>query len=53
MWSFILPNEQADKPLEDYRVPTTKVEQYAGIQLWDRLEGRKIDAERKRVRKMW
>jgi len=53
MWSFILPNEQADKPLEDYRVPTTKVEQYAGIQLWGRLEGGKIAAEKKRIRKMW
>jgi len=53
MWSFILPNKRADKPLEDYRVPTTKVEQYAGIQLWARLEGSKIISEKKRVRKMW
>lgn len=53
MWSFILPNKKADKPLEDYRVPTSKVEQYAGIQLWARLEGAKITAEKKRVRKMW
>lgn len=53
MWSFIIPNEQADKSLEDYRVPTTKVEKYAGIQLWDRLEGRKIITEKKKIRKMW
>ena len=53
MWSFIMPNEQADKPLEDFRVPTTKVEQYAGIQLWGRLEGSKIATEKKKIRKMW
>ena len=53
MWSFIIPNEQADKPLEDYRVATRKVEKYAGIQLWDRLEGSKIITEKKKIRKMW
>ncbi len=53
MWSFIFPNKKADKTLEDYRVATTKVEQYAGIQLWNRLEGAKMTAEKKRVRKLW
>lgn len=53
MWSFILPNEVANKPLEDYRVKTSKVEQYAGIQLWGRLEGSKIHTEKNKIRKMW
>lgn len=53
MWSFILPNEEADKPLENYRVRTSKVEQYAGIQLWSRLEGSKILREKALKRKMW
>ena len=53
MWSFIFPNKKADKPLEDYRVSTTRVEQFAGIQLWSRLEGKKIATEKKRVRRMW
>ena len=53
MWSFILPNAASNEPLENYRVPTTKVEQYAGIQLWDRLEGSKINREKKRIRAMW
>lgn len=53
MWSFIFPNEEADKPLENYRVTTTKVEQYAGIQLWGNLEGTKIAKEKKKTRKMW
>ena len=53
MWSFILPNEETDEPIESFRVPTTKVEQYTGIQLWSRLEGSKIDREKGRVRSMW
>lgn len=53
MWSFIIPNEKADKPLEDFRVSTNKVEKYAGIQLWGRLEGTKIQSEKKKIRKMW
>lgn len=53
MWSFILPNMQLNEPLEAYRVPTTTVEQYAGILLWDKLVGTQIEREKKRVRKMW
>lgn len=53
MWSFVLPNEETDKPLTSFLVPTAKVEQYAGILLWERLRGRKIANEKKRVRKMW
>lgn len=53
MWSFIIPNEETDKSLEDFQVPTVKVERYAGIFLWERLMGRKIELEKKRIRKMW
>ncbi len=53
MWSFILPNKKSTKPIEDFRVATTKVERYAGIQLWSRLEGAKIDSEKKKIRKLW
>ncbi|QDT69196.1 Nuclease precursor [Planctomycetes bacterium MalM25] len=53
MWSFLLPNEETEEPLESFRVPTTKIEQYTGIQLWDRLKGSKIAHEKKRVRSMW
>lgn len=53
MWSFLLPNEPSDEPLESFRVSTTKIEQYTGIQLWDRLQGVKIEREKKRVRSMW
>ena len=53
MWSFIIPNEETDKPLKDFLVPTTKVEKYAGILLWERLVGRKIELEKNKIRKMW
>lgn len=53
MWSFILANKATNKPLSDFQVPTTKVERFAGIRLWERLVGRKIELEKKRVRKMW
>lgn len=53
MWSFLLPNEPTAEPIESFRVPTTKIEQYTGIELWNRLQGRKIDSEKKRVRSMW
>ena len=53
MRSFILPNEPSDELLKKFRVPTTEVERKAGIQLWSRLEGAKIEREKKIVRKMW
>lgn len=53
MWSFMLPNAATDEPVDSFRVPTTKIEQYTGIELWNRLRGRKIDTEKKRIRSMW
>jgi len=53
MWSFILPNEASDKPLESFRVPTTLVEKITGIKLWERLVGKKIDKEKSHIRRMW
>ena len=53
MWSFMMDNKGSDKPLEEFLVPTTKVEQYAGIFLWQRLVGKKIEKEKNIVRKMW
>ncbi len=53
-WSFILPNEDIDRPLKSFLVPTRKIEQYAGIYIWNRLQGTSI-ARKKRVqkRRMW
>lgn len=53
MWSFILPNDGSDEPLSESQVSTTKVEQYAGIKLWERLVGKKIDGEKGKVRGLW
>lgn len=53
MWSFIIPNEASDEALEEFQVPTKKVELYSGLLLWERLVGSKIDREKKRVRKTW
>jgi len=54
MWSFVMANKGTNKPLEDFRVKTTLVEKLAGIKLWERLVGTKIDSEKKRTpRPMW
>ncbi len=53
MWSFLMDNKRSRKPLESFRVPTTHVEKLAGIKLWERLVGKKIEKEKSRVRSMW
>ena len=53
MWSFLLPNDDCNQPLENYRVSTVTVERLAGIKLWERLEDVKIAREKNRIRKMW
>lgn len=53
MWSFLMDNEASDDPLSTFQVPTTKIERIAGIKLWDRLVGTKIEREKARVRKIW
>ena len=54
MWSFIMPNEKSDQPLESFLVPTTDVEKYSGLIIWERLVGEEIEAEKSNDRKkMW
>ncbi|MDQ6986448.1 MAG: DNA/RNA non-specific endonuclease [Mariprofundaceae bacterium] len=53
MWSFVLANEASNRALEAFRVPTTLVEKLAGIKLWERLVGKKIDKEKARIHNMW
>lgn len=54
LWSFILPNEESDKPLASFLVPTVKIEQYSGINLWNRLQGSSIAGKKRRQkRRMW
>ena len=53
MWSFIIPNEESNEPLEDYLVETSKVEKISGLFLWDTLTGTSIMKKKNRIRKMW
>lgn len=53
MWSFIMPNEESNKPLENFLVPTIQVERMSGIFLWERLLGKNIEKVKNSVRPMW
>ena len=53
MWSFIIPNEESNQSIEEFLVPTKKVETMSGTLLWDRLIGKKIEREKKKVRQIW
>ena len=54
MWSFIIPNKATDKNLKDFLAPTTDVENYSGLQIWERLLGDKIgEIKSKKQKKMW
>lgn len=53
MWSFLIPNEASSKPLNDFLVPTSKVEKMSGLFLWESLVGTKINREKNKIRKMW
>lgn len=53
MWSFMMPNAASSEPLETFLVPTVRVERYVGIELWNRLTGVQIEAEKENVRDMW
>ena len=53
MWSFLFPNEKTDKPVKDFLTPTIEVERRAGLTLWDRLQGSKIEKLKARKGRMW
>ena len=53
MWSFVIPNSKADKPLQEFLVPTDEVERWGGLQLWDRLRGEKSDRLKTKKGRMW
>lgn len=53
MWSFMIPNANETGPLKDYRVSTAVAERYAGIKLWERLVGKNIGKEKRRIRSLW
>jgi len=53
MWTFMIPNEATDKPLEEFLTTTKKIERYSGLTLWERLVGREIEKEKTKTRAMW
>ena len=54
IWSFILPNEDSKKSLSSFLVSAREIEIYAGINLWNRLQGESIEKEKKRKReRIW
>jgi len=53
MWSFMIPNEGSDLNLEEFSVPTSKVEKISGLFLWETLLGTKMMSKKNRVKKMW
>ena len=53
MWSFIIKNEDCNEPLENYLVPTSKVEKISGLYIWETLVGTAMEREKDKVRKMW
>jgi len=53
MWAFEMENNSLDKDLKFYRVPTSRIEQRAGIFVWDNVTGPEIDIEKNKIRDMW
>ena len=53
MYSFIIPNEKSNEPLENYLVRTSKVEKISGLLLWETLLGTKMMSKKNRLSKMW
>jgi len=53
IWSFMLRHEPSTKKLDKFQVETTRIEVFAGLNLWDRLSGSKIREEKKTIRRLW
>jgi len=53
MWSFVIPNKGTNKSFEEFQVSANEVEQFAGIELWERLKGGKMEKEKKKIRSIW
>ncbi len=53
LWSFLVPNKEADDELKDFLVTTHFVEKVAGIELWENLHGEKIEKKKNKKGKLW
>lgn len=53
-WSFIMENKDSDRDLADFLVKATQIEREAGIVLWEKLDGQKIQRmKRRKATKLW
>ena len=53
LWSFLIPNEDAENDFASFLVPTEEVERRAGLQLWNRLQGLKMEKLKAKKARMW
>jgi len=54
MWSFVIPNKESDNSLASFLVPTTRVEKYSGLFLWERLLGDEVERMKNdKDKQMW
>lgn len=53
MWSFLMDNQKLEAPLENYLVPTSRIEKLSGLKLWEKLVGREVEKEKNNVRPIW
>lgn len=53
MWAFIMPNEECPESLSEYQVSTAEVEARAGLLIWDRLVGAKIEKRKGKSSNLW
>ncbi len=54
LWTFAIANsDEPEKPLDKTLKPAVDVEAWAGLPLWDRLKGEKVEKLKKRKNRMW
>jgi endonuclease G len=53
LWSFMIPNQPSSEPLGSFLVPTSKVERFAGLFLWERLVGSEIEIMKNATNTLW
>lgn len=53
LWTFVMPNGPVDAPLGDHLRPTSDVERWAGLGIWDRLQGAECDRIKGEAGVMW
>ncbi len=53
LWSFMIKNTRSSKELSTFLVKTNDIERQAGLILWDRLRGERVNNLKHRAGRMW